>query len=92
MRRGMRHDRVVAQRHAGDTMSDIRGVIVGAPSAASDQAIARWYEQWLERKHPGITWRVREAGENLRGLEIPSRKINGTAPGGVDDDGIRVAA
>jgi hypothetical protein len=32
--------------------------VVGAPNAASDHAVQRFLELFLERERPGTTWRV----------------------------------
>jgi hypothetical protein len=45
-------------------MSDELVVVeVGAPTPESDAALRRWYLRWLERNHPGTTWRIRERDE-----------------------------
>ncbi len=49
--------------------------IVGRPDSAADHALARWFEEWLQRQHPGTAWRVpvEDADEGLR------RPIGGAA-------------
>lgn len=69
---------------------DVR--VIGTPSAASDAAVARWFERWLERQHPGTVWRVRERLEDRRSLEPAPGKVGGSTASGVDDDAGRVAA
>lgn len=66
--------------------------VAGTPDAASDRAVAQWFERWLEREHPGTAWRVREPGEHGRGLEPPAGEIGGARPGRVDDDADGLAA
>lgn len=71
---------------------DVPARMAGTPSAASDTAVARWFEQWLQREHPGTAWRVGEGLQDRGGLEATTGEIDGAGPGGVDDDAGGIAA
>lgn len=40
--------------------------IVGAPSAASDAAVARWLEAFLRAERPGTTWTAQAPAQARR--------------------------
>ncbi len=46
------------QRSAHSGSAPLPVQITGTPDATADAALARWFEQWLERQHPGTTWQV----------------------------------
>lgn len=74
-------------RNGGERVSGARVIVVGAPSAESDRAVARFMERYLEGEHPGTAWRVRERAEpRVASPAAPGEAERGAA-GGVDDDG-----
>lgn len=40
--------------------------VIGAPSAASDAAVARWLEKFLAGERPGTTWTAQTPNSAVR--------------------------
>ena len=66
--------------------SPLSVVVVGAPNAESDAAVARFLEKFLESERPGIAWRVRKTGSRRRLTVSASRKVDRAEAGGIDDE------
>lgn len=61
-------------------------------ASASDPTVARFFEKWLQREHPGTAWRVRERLQGGRRGEAAPGKVGGSGASGVDDDPDGIAA
>lgn len=57
--------------------------IIGTTTAASDAAVASFFENFLERENQGTLWRVIEGRQDA---DIPARREFGSGTGKVNDE------
>ena len=68
------------------TDKEVRGLIIGTPSADSDRAVERAFLDYLEAKHDGTTWRIGERPQAGVPIEPTPGQVERPVSGAVDDE------